>query len=223
MGFRDADPGDVVRLRIGRPPHPLAWPPPAFRGGGRFDDPENAFGVLYASPSRLACFLATLDAYRPDRALPQRLIAMGPDRFMPQSGLVPDDYVDRAIGRFRVHAGQRWLDLRVDAPETASALSREPEIAAILPSLGYEKRVKPGGMLGSDRRLTQAVAGWARERGYVGAAYSCSHRPRLDCWAVFEGAGFDSVDPPVPIGPDDPDLLVVAREFDLTIFFARRP
>lgn len=221
MPIRHADPGDAFLHRIGRAPDPLAWPAPAFSGAGRFDDPLNAFGVLYASASRLACYLETLDTYRPDRALLQSLLAMGPDPFTPRSGLIPDDYFGKLIGRFRLAAGQRWLDVRIDAPESAAALSREPTIASLLPDLGYGKRFKPGDLLGADRRLTQTIARWAYANGYAGLAYSCSHRPRLDCWAVFAGAALTVVGAPLSIAPDDPDLIAVAREFELTISFAR--
>lgn len=222
MAPRRADPEGAVLQRIGRPPDPLAWPAPAFRGGGRFDDPRNAFGVVYASEARVACYLETLDAYRPDRALLQRLLAMGPDPFSPQSGLVPDDYFAKLIGRFRLDDGQRWLDVRIDAPETAAALSREPTVNTLLPALGYGTRFKPGDLLGFDRRLTQAIARWAFDHGYADLTYSCSHRPRLDCWAIFEGAALSVAGPPLPIEPDDPDLIAVAREFELTISFSQR-
>jgi RES domain len=223
MAIHLADPAHVVFHRIGRLPDPLAWPPPAFRGAGRFDDPENEFGVIYAAPERRACFLETLDAYRPDRALLQRLLAMGPDAFIPQSGLIPDAYFDKRIGHLRLDPGQRWLDLRMTAPGSAIALSRDPDIAALLPALGYGNRVKPGDFVGSDRSLTQALARWAYERDYAGLAYSCSHDLRLDCWAIFSGARFTIASAPSPIEPDDLELIAVARTFELTVSFAGRP
>ena len=217
MGVRSIDPAGVVLLRIGRPPDPLAWPPPEFRGGGRFDDPENAFGVRSASASRTACFLETLDVYRPDLALLQRLRAMGPDPLAPRAGLVPDDSFARLIARFRIAPGRHLLDLRIDAPETAAEISRDPTMVDRLQVRGYGQRIKPGDLLGSDRRLTQTVARWAFDQGYAGLAYSCSHRPRLDCWAVFEGTPLVVAGPPQPVEPDDPELAAVAQEFGLTI------
>lgn len=178
--------------------------------------------MIYATPARRACFLETLDAFRPDRALLQRLLAMGPDAFTPQSGLIPDANFDKLIGHLRLADGQRWLDIRMNAPESALALCREQAIAALLPELGYGKRFKPGDLVGPDRRLTQAIARWAFERGFAGLAYSCSHDLRLDCWAIFEGAAFVRIDPPSSIEPDDPDLIAVARDFELTISFAGR-
>ena len=206
--------------RIGWPPDPLAWPPRRYRGGGRFDDPKHQFGVLYVADNLRACFLETLDPFRPDRALLQRLLTIGGEGFVPQSGLIPNGFFTRLIGTLRLEEDQRWLDLRAGAPDSAVALSREPAIVTRLPELGYGKRFKPGDLVGSDRRLTQIVARWGYEHGYAGLAYSCSHDLRLDCWAVFEGAAFTAAAPPVPIEPDDPDLIAVARAFELTLSFA---
>lgn len=100
-----ADPAKTLLQRIGRFPDPLAWPPPGFRGSGRFDDPRDDFGVIYAAASRIACYLETLDTYRPDRALLQRLMAKGSEPFTPQSGVIPDDYFTKLIGRFRLDGG----------------------------------------------------------------------------------------------------------------------
>lgn len=216
-----ADPAKTLLQRIGRFPDPLAWPPRAFRGSGRFDDSRDEFGGIYAAVSRVTYYLETLDTYRPDPALLQRLMTMDSEPFTPQSGVVPDDYFSKLIGQFRLDGGQRWLDTRIDATQSAVALSRETAIAAVLPALGYGKRFKRGDLLGSDRRLTQTVARWAYDYGYAGSAYSCSHRPRLDCWAISEGAGFTVVQLPAPVQPDDPDLIAVAREFGITISFDR--
>src|SRR5688572_4200180 len=124
MGIRLADPEDKTLYRIGWPPDPLAWPEPAYRGSGRFDDPLNRFGVLYAADERGTCFLETLETYRPDTLLLQRLLVMGAGGFVPQSGAIPDMYFAKQFGRLRVAEGQRMLDLRASAPSTAVALSR---------------------------------------------------------------------------------------------------
>lgn len=83
-------------------------------------------------------------------------------------------------------------------------------------------RFKPGDLVGSDRQLTRTIARWAYENGDAGLAYGCSHDLRLDCWAVFEGASFSVVAPPSPIDPTDPNVIAVARQFELTISFAGR-
>ena len=210
-------------FRIGYPPDPLAWPPPAYRGRGRFDDPENEVGVIYAATTRRCCFLETLDTFRPDRALLQRLLAMGPSAFTPQSGLIPDSYFDRLLAPLRLQPGLRWLDARLSAPQTAVALSRDPIIAKSLPTLGYGARFKPGDLVGSDRALTQTIARWAFDQGFAGIAYSCSHDPSLDCWAIFEGPHVRPAGAPHPIDPTDPDLIAVAQLFELTISFAVEP
>lgn len=219
MTIRLADPGDKMLYRIGRPPDPLAWPEPPYRGTGRFDDPLNQFGVLYAAVERRTRFLETLDTYRPDTALLQRLLVMGAGGFIPQSGIIPDNYFTKLLGRLRVTERQRWLDLRASAPETAIALSRESTFAAQLPELGYGKRFKPGDLLGSDRRLTQELARWAYEEDFVGIAYSCSHDIQRDCWAIFDSAKIASAGSPLTIEPDDPDVIAAAKLFGLTVTF----
>lgn len=204
-------------LRIGRPPDPLSWPAPELRGGGRFDDSAGDFGVLYTAPSKRACFLETLDVYRPDSTLLKRLAVMGAERATPRSGLIPEAFFARILGVLRLADGQRWLDVRVNAPATAMAMNLDPAFAALLPELGYGKRIKPGDLFGSDRGVTQAVAHWAHGHDFAGIAYSCSHDLRLDCWAIFEGALFSAVEAPMTIAPDDPELIAVAKDFDLTI------
>ncbi|MGH2561295.1 MAG: RES domain-containing protein [Thermomicrobiales bacterium] len=199
----------------------MPGPHPSIGARGDSTIPETSSGVLYAAAERRACYLETLDTYRPDRALLQRLLAVGSAGFAPRTGLIPDSYFDKLIGHLRLQSGQRWLDVRIDAPETAVALSRESAIAGLLPELGYGKRLKPGDLVGSDRRLTQVVARWAFEAGFAGMAYNCSHDMRHDCRAIFEGAVFTVAANPSPIQPDDPELIAVARAFELTMSFAR--
>jgi hypothetical protein len=86
----------------------------------------------------------------------------------------------RVLGLLRLADGQRWLDVRVSAPGSAMALSHDAAFAPRLPELGHGNWFKPGDVVGSDRRLTQAIARWAHENGFAGIAYSCSHDLRLD-------------------------------------------
>lgn len=207
--------------RVGYPPDPLAWPPVNYRGRGRFDDPRNRFGVMYAAAVRRGCFLETLDVFRPDRALLQRLLAMGSTGFTPQSGLIPDRYFARLLASVQLLPGHRWLDARLTAPTTAIALSRDPSIAGQLAGLGYGARFKPGDLVGSDRRFTQAIAAWAYDHGMAGIVYSCSHDPQLACWAIFDRTPIRPGGPAEPIRQTDRELIAVAELFELTISFAQ--
>jgi len=198
--------------RIGRLPDPLAWPPHELVGGGRFDDPQREFRVLYAGQRR-ACFLETLAAFRPSvEALAALQQVTGSQEPMPR-GMVPADwYQKRTVARLRLRPGQRWLDLR--ATETREAL--RAELAATVLDLGLAD-LDLSGVLGPRRSLTQAIARWAYDHGYAGIVYRSRFDAASSLWAVFEGAAFDVVGVPEPIVPDDRDLVATARLFGLAI------
>lgn len=206
---RAATPRGVLH-RIGRLPDPLAWPPHELVGGGRFDDPQGEFRVLYAGQRR-ACFLETLAAFRPSvEALAALEQVTGSQELMPR-GVVPADwYQKRAVARLRLGPGQRWLDLR--AAETREEL--RSELAATLLDLGLPD-LDLSGVLGPRRRLTRAIARWAYEHDYRGIVYPSRFDDALSLWAIFEGAAFEPEGVPEPIVPDDPDLVATAHLFGL--------
>jgi hypothetical protein len=210
-----ADPPDPL-YRIGQAPDPLAWPPRAFTGGGRFDHPSGEYLVLYAAEQRRGAFIETLDSFRPaitDLAAAQQLPAGDPSDVTPSAGIIPDAYFRKVIARLRLASGQSWLNLR--APQTHQVL--RTELASSLADLGYPKRFVWGDLLSHEHRLTQAVGQWAYNRGHHGIAYSSCHDARLDCWALFDRALFTSAGPSEMISMSDPDLVAVATLFDLTI------
>ncbi|MBI4493450.1 MAG: hypothetical protein HY690_11735 [Chloroflexi bacterium] len=89
-----------VLYRIGRLPDPLDWPPRELTGEGRFDDPQRAFRVLYATALRPAAFVETLARFRPS---PEALAGLRQIEGGTASGrvaLVPVDwYQKRAVVR----------------------------------------------------------------------------------------------------------------------------
>ena len=101
---------DPLQLfRIGRRPNPLIWPPLAFVGMGRYDDPTQRKSTLYASVERRTAYLETLDGYQPNLSLLARLDedpaqfgwlppAKTPDA--PELGVIPKPYFDRLIAEF---------------------------------------------------------------------------------------------------------------------------
>ncbi|MGD9894475.1 MAG: RES family NAD+ phosphorylase [Dehalococcoidia bacterium] len=204
-------------FRIGRWPNPLAFPPweIAARKQNRFDDPHDRFRVLYRAETRLACFVETLAPYRPDghvlAALRQVTPAEGEDE-LPEAGIIPSDWRrDRLMGRLNLDPGQQWLDLRLN--EILESLRWE--LAESFRDLGYTA-FDMSNALGSNRRLTQVIAGWAYDQHYQGIAYKSRFGSDLDCWAIFEGAGFEDTDiAPIPI--DDRDLANAARRFMLRL------
>lgn len=210
--------GTSPRLfRIGRPPEPLAPPPAAYRGAGRFDDPDNQYGVIYAAATLRCCLLESLDVFRPDPNLVLRLAQLGATANVARPGLVPDAFFSRLIVEFVAIPDGDWLDVRASAPETAVELSRDSGLIDIIRNLGYGVRIKPGDLVGSDRRLTRAVSRWAWNRGYGGIIYSSSHHLKLDCWAISDRTALRILDGPRTLSRDDPVFREVAEYFGLTI------
>lgn len=201
--------------RIGRLPDPLAFPPIAFSGSGRYDDPERRRSTLYAAVERRAVFLETLDAFRPDlAALDERDTALGDVQSAPPAPQpIPDRFLARAFVRFRVAEGQRWLDVRV--PETHAVLHEE--LGPVLAHASKRERFVLGDLLANDHAITRLVAGWAIDNAFDGIAYHSCHNPALTCWAIFEGTALFAREAARPINLDDPDLHAVARLWNLRI------
>lgn len=118
----------------------------------------------------------------------------------------------RSIASFRLLPGQRWLDLR--KLETRQAL--RPTFAELLAQLGFND-FDAGAALSPDRHLTQTISRWAFEHGYNGVVFPSRFEPRYSNWAVFEGAAITPVGVAGPILRDDPDLVAVARRYNLTL------
>jgi hypothetical protein len=127
--------------------------------------------------------------------------------------VVPADwYLKRGIGKLRLPKAQRWLDLRV--LEIREAL--RPQLAALLVELGMCD-LDVSGVRGPSRVLTQAITRLAYEQDYQGVVYRSRFDDSLDCWAIFEGATFETVPPVELISRDDVDLRATADLFDLDI------
>ena len=202
----------VDLYRIGHLPDPLAWPPEAVRGAGRFDDPAGEYRVLYAGQRR-TCFLETLAPLRPSvETLAAMHAVTGTDEPVPPAVVPPDWYQKRAVATLHLLPGQRWLDVR--ATETLEALRLE--FAEELVRWGISD-LDLSDLMSRDRRLTQAISRWAHERGYQGVVYASRLESGANLWAIFEGAQFEAVGVAQPILPDDPDLVAAAHTFGLAI------
>jgi hypothetical protein len=214
ISLADAPP---ILYRIGRAPDPLTYPPLARMGDGRYDDPLGRVSTLYASEDRVAAYFETLDQFRLDlEALADRNAAVM-DRRSPEfedpSSTIPAFYFTRLMVEFGITPGLRCLDVR--KPETHTVLRHE--LALQLSQLGLRKRFVLGDILAHDHRVTQLIARWAIDNAFDGIAYSSCHDPSLTCWAIFEGVDLIPLGQPEPITTTDPDLLAVARLWDLRI------
>src|SRR5687768_2022369 len=132
---------------------------------------------------------------------------------MPPAGIIPEAYFRKVLVRVNVRPGQQWLDLR--SPETHQEL--RSVLARDLVRLGYTGRFVWGDLLSHDRRLTQRIGVWAHTEGFHGIVYASCHDATLDCWALLDRASFTSTGPLSPVVRDDPELLAVARVFDLRL------
>jgi hypothetical protein len=115
------------------------------------------------------------------------------------------------MGTLLLLPDQHWLDLREH--ETREAL--RPILAPTLHALGHDD-FDLSDAVGRDRRLTQAIAAFAREQKFDGTAYKSRFDPAFDCWAIFEGALFDSISYS-EIDRADPDLLEALTLFGLRL------
>jgi hypothetical protein len=169
--------------------------------------------VLYLAARPRAAFVESLARYRPALAvLAARRRVRDLSAPLPPIVVPRRWYRERAIGRLLLHPGQRWLDLR--SLSTREELRRE--LAPLLLDLGLPD-LDLASVVGPARTLTQAIARWAYERSAAGLVYHSRFHPSLTCWAIFEGARFEAAGGAEAIGPEDPDLVAVARLFSLAI------
>jgi hypothetical protein len=183
--------------------------------GSRFDDSEGYFRVLYASSTRLGCFIETLARFRKPpaaAALMERLneIEHAASDFTPP-GTVPASWLrGRRIGRAASVAGRY---AQVYSAEWVSHLRRdlEPELMAshLIPShLGprgegdFDLHV----LISQDRSLTQKAATLIYRMGYSGICYESRHGTDLVNWALFEPFQVQGIQNDLLV-PEDPDLL----------------
>ncbi len=220
MTVRDAEPVGHVLWRIGRYPDPLAWPPREFAGGGRFDDPERRFRVLYLAEHRLASFLESLARFRPALSLLAELAQLragdaGSDT-TPVGEIERDWLATRRIGWLQPAPGLRLMDLR--KVETRASL--RVTLAPLLHGRGYHD-FDMSVALNQDRALSQRVSRWAYEQGFRGIIYPSRFGAEFDCWVIHGGEEASSDALPftplgvAPIMRDDPDLLSAVRLFRL--------
>jgi hypothetical protein len=100
--------------RIGRHPDPWVWPDWSYAGpdgtfGGRFDDPESSYRVLYTASRPLGAYLESMAWARPDPAVDLDVIAISDpaDEDDYAAGLTGFRRGDRQARRRAAGAGRR--------------------------------------------------------------------------------------------------------------------
>jgi hypothetical protein len=206
-------------FRLGRQPDPWAAPDWAYAGedrtfGSRFDDPSGTYRVLYASSSRLGCFLETLARFRVDVALQATLAEIsGPDDYVPL-GVVPREWRDgRATGT-------------ADAAGAFAAIGTSESLATLRVALATTVvELRLGDVDASairisvPRTFTQAISRYVYDTGrFDGVCYRSRYGDDVENWAIFEP--FTAIRPhasPQPVEINDPDFVAALLIHRLSI------
>lgn len=210
---------------MARGDNPLAAPPnlsrPGPTGGNRFDPLTMTYGVLYFGTELEACFGETLARFRPSLELLALVKDEWEERGFMAVGTVAADWRQRRTAvHVRLPATVAFVD--IESPVTHQFLRRE--LALGLSAIGLSD-LDVSTVRGPDRRVTRMISEWAymaadgdRPR-YAGIRYESRIRSGWECWALFDDEDLDiEVVETVPITPDMPALISVAKLFGLQLF-----
>ncbi len=205
--------------RLARQPDPWAPPDWAYAGedgtfGNRFDDPRGVYRVLYASSSRLGCFLETLARFRVDVGLRAALAEiMGPDDHVPL-GVVPREW---RHGRVIGAANTAGVFAAIGTAESLAIL--RGALAATVVGHGLDDLDAAAIRLSLPRAFTQAVSRYVYDLGrFDGVCYRSKYGDDIENWAVFEP--FTALHPRPPFQPVelmDPDFIVALAIHELAV------
>jgi hypothetical protein len=190
---------------LARGPDP--WQPPdwALAGpdrtfGNRFDDPEGAYRVLYASSQRLGCYLETLARFRVDPPLRAELAEIAGEDDFTQPGHVPPEWAEtRMLGSAAQHGS--YVDLYSD--EWIAMLRRL--LAADCVQLGIAELNADDLRQGGHRALTQRASRLVYDRAFDGVRYLSRYGRHICNWALFEPFKIDPKGA-TPLDLGDPEL-----------------
>jgi len=173
--------------RLGREPDPWAPPDWAYAGedgtfGNRFDDPRGTYRVLYASSSRLGCFLETLARFRVDVALAAALAEIsGADDYVPL-GVVPREW---RHGRAMGAADAAGIFAAVGSSESLATL--RAALASTIVELGLDDVDAAAIRSSVPRAFTQVVSRYVYDTGrFDGVNYRSRYGDEVENWAIFE-------------------------------------
>lgn len=218
-------------FRVGRAPDPWAWPDwsnAAADGtfGNRFDDPQSAYRVLYASSERLGALVEVLARFRPDPEVARALQEIeGEDGGALAPGRLDASWLGRRrLGEATV-AG-RFLDL--GHSESLAQIRRDLASRVVhyrLPDLDAATV-----RLAAPRRFTQEISRYVYEqtaasgrRAFDGISYRSRLGDDFRNWAIFEPATEQAArsvarDPRVSeLRPDDPVLRRALQIHGITL------
>jgi len=176
-----------ILYRLGRQPNPWAAPDWAYAGedgtfANRFDDARGTYRVLYASSSRLGCFLETLACFRVDVALQAELAEIsGPDDHLPL-GVVPREWRG---GRVMGATDAAGIFAAIGSSESLGTL--RTVLAAKVIELGLVDLDAAAIRSSVPRAFTQAVSRYVYDTGrFDGICYRSRYGDDIENWAIFE-------------------------------------
>jgi hypothetical protein len=216
---------DSPFYRIGRKPDPWRAPDWAFADqnktfGNRFDDSEGYFRVLYASSTRLGCFLETLARFRKPPASSELLqnlqeISNVTSDFTPPNTVPATWLTPRCMGRAIPRAGRY---ARIYSSDWLSYLRKlfEPDLLSSGLVQGKNADFDIHLLMSQNRWLTQRAATLISAMGYCGVCYESRHGTELVNWALFEPFQIDFPETS-DFDVQDRDLQEALRRLDLHI------
>ena len=173
--------------------------------GNDYDDPERYYRVLYGCTDRFACFVATLERFRPNLALLAELQAIrGENDFVPVGTVAAGWLAKRSMGSAQV-GGEFVNILDSDSIDFLRLQLAAESVQLALGELDAEALRRHT----APRRFTQLVSRTIYNLGFRGAACALALRGALTrthvAWAIFEPFEI-APEPAEKIRPDDPDL-----------------
>lgn len=185
-----AQPGARPVFRIGRPENPWVWPPVRIGGGsrgGRWDDPEEQYRVLYASSQRLGAFMETLAPLRPDLVASAAVSKIGGPRDALAAGTVPREWLaNRRIGSADL------LGMYADVGAAVSLHVLRDALGRVAHDLGLDEIDVAALRQSNERRFTQAVSRFVSltkgdgDSHFAGIVYLSKLGDEIVNWAIFE-------------------------------------
>lgn len=181
--------GEVI-YRIAKKCYGL-WRPTGILGTERFDSTSKNFNTLYCAKSPLACFLETLQCFRPGMAdLNQRLCLIldkeleditDEERTNALSVFAEEWCKERHLLQITIDKTAEFLD--VTHHETIQFLRNQPNVKSIMP---LETDFDLSTVTGPRRVITQQISEIAHQSGFNGLYYTSRFGANLECYAVFD-------------------------------------
>lgn len=203
-------------FRVARAPEPWVWPDWSRAGiegtfGNRWDDPEGAYRVLYASSTRFGALIETLAPFRPDLAVVAGLSEIDGENNWLEAGTVPRQWFEH-----RLMGVAEIVGTYADIGTAASLSVVRSRLAARAIHYGLEDIDGATIRLTAPRGFTQEVSRFVYEctttedQALAGIRYQSRLDDHTSNWAIFEPAPgsfgpLRSLDAE-PLRPDDPDV-----------------